>query len=148
MKLGYKFYRDYGNECYGDYLRHIATKAYKGGLITYLEHFSITKYNDANSGNILEAIMGYAWLYQNKKNPDLKDFPDIMNYMENEILKRATTDETEKKEEAMEESDTPNEDKTMVLMKDEMMVKLADIISAIMTTYLNNIEEAGEHREH
>eukprot|EP00972_Heterocapsa_arctica_P070570 10425481-Heterocapsa_arctica.AAC.1 len=59
MKLGYKVYRDYGNECYGDYLRHTATKVYKARLITYLEHFSITKYNDANSGNILGAIMGY-----------------------------------------------------------------------------------------
>eukprot|EP00972_Heterocapsa_arctica_P032972 4850793-Heterocapsa_arctica.AAC.1 len=25
MELGYKFYRDYSNECYGDYLRHTAT---------------------------------------------------------------------------------------------------------------------------
>eukprot|EP00972_Heterocapsa_arctica_P007099 1037288-Heterocapsa_arctica.AAC.1 len=64
-----------------------------------------------------------------------------MNYMENGILKRAMTDETEKNEEAMEESDTHNEDKTMVLMKDEMLVELADIISARLTTDLKKIEE-------
>eukprot|EP00972_Heterocapsa_arctica_P040580 5980459-Heterocapsa_arctica.AAC.1 len=49
-------------------------------------------------------------------------------------------DEPEKKEADLEESDAPNEDKAMAMMKEEMMMKIADIISARLMTYLRKIE--------
>eukprot|EP00972_Heterocapsa_arctica_P102428 15092957-Heterocapsa_arctica.AAC.1 len=65
------FYRDYGNETYGDYLRTMAARAYERGDIMNAEHYEISKFNNINSGNILEAIVGYAWIYNYKKDPDL-----------------------------------------------------------------------------
>eukprot|EP00972_Heterocapsa_arctica_P049062 7224697-Heterocapsa_arctica.AAC.1 len=38
QRLGYIFYRDYGNETYGDFLRTIAARAYDKGEITSAEH--------------------------------------------------------------------------------------------------------------
>eukprot|EP00972_Heterocapsa_arctica_P012880 1893374-Heterocapsa_arctica.AAC.1 len=71
QRLGYRFYRDYGNETYGDFLRITAARAYEKGEITMEEHDEISKFNNANSGNTLEAIMGYAWIFNYKKDPDL-----------------------------------------------------------------------------
>eukprot|EP00972_Heterocapsa_arctica_P042811 6312877-Heterocapsa_arctica.AAC.1 len=42
QKLGYIFYRDYGNETYGDYLRTTAMRAYGRGDITNAEHYEIS----------------------------------------------------------------------------------------------------------
>eukprot|EP00972_Heterocapsa_arctica_P068937 10186333-Heterocapsa_arctica.AAC.1 len=42
QKLGYKFYRDYGNDCYGDYVKHAGKKAYDGGIISYEDYCAIT----------------------------------------------------------------------------------------------------------
>eukprot|EP00972_Heterocapsa_arctica_P044491 6567669-Heterocapsa_arctica.AAC.1 len=67
QKLGYLFYRDYGNEMYGYFLRMIAMKGCEDGNITKTEFDSIAKYNNVNMGNILEAITGYAWIYNYKK---------------------------------------------------------------------------------
>eukprot|EP00972_Heterocapsa_arctica_P098233 14498008-Heterocapsa_arctica.AAC.1 len=62
QKLGYKFYRDWGNETYADYLNNTAMKARKKHIIDKEELAMIMKVNINNLGNILEAIMGYAWL--------------------------------------------------------------------------------------
>eukprot|EP00972_Heterocapsa_arctica_P097810 14430274-Heterocapsa_arctica.AAC.1 len=53
-------------------------------------------------------------------------------------------DEPEKKEEVQEESDAPNEDKAMGMMKEEMIVKTADIITARLTIDLKKIMERLE----
>eukprot|EP00972_Heterocapsa_arctica_P101129 14905791-Heterocapsa_arctica.AAC.1 len=50
-ELGYLFYRDYGNETYGDFLRVIATKGYQDGNITKTEYDCIAKFNNKNMGN-------------------------------------------------------------------------------------------------
>eukprot|EP00972_Heterocapsa_arctica_P045566 6725816-Heterocapsa_arctica.AAC.1 len=62
---------DYGNEAYGYFLRTTATKGYEDGDLTKEEFYDITKFNNVNMCNILEAIMGYAWIYNYKKNPEL-----------------------------------------------------------------------------
>eukprot|EP00972_Heterocapsa_arctica_P048843 7194311-Heterocapsa_arctica.AAC.1 len=65
--------------------------------------------------------------------------------MENGILKRGMEDEPQKKEE--EEADAPNEDKAIGMMKEELMVKIADIISAILMPDLKNLEKRLESIE-
>eukprot|EP00972_Heterocapsa_arctica_P099473 14678465-Heterocapsa_arctica.AAC.1 len=62
---------DYGNEAYGDYLRKIAAKRYEDGDLTKEEFYNIAKFNNVNMGNTLEEIMGYAWIYNYKKDPEL-----------------------------------------------------------------------------
>eukprot|EP00972_Heterocapsa_arctica_P045478 6713458-Heterocapsa_arctica.AAC.1 len=42
QKLGYMFYRDYGNETYRDYLRTMAASAYDKREITSAEHYEIS----------------------------------------------------------------------------------------------------------
>eukprot|EP00972_Heterocapsa_arctica_P013163 1935644-Heterocapsa_arctica.AAC.1 len=64
--------------------------------------------------------------------------------MENAILKRMMEDEPEKKEDAQEESGAPDEDKAMGMMKKEMIVKFADIITARLTIDLKKIMERLE----
>eukprot|EP00972_Heterocapsa_arctica_P070752 10451226-Heterocapsa_arctica.AAC.1 len=90
------FYRDYGNETYGDFLRTTAARAYEKGEITSAELYEISNFNNANSGNILEAFMGYAWIFNYKKDPDLVEFPDILNCLENGILNRMMEEEPAK----------------------------------------------------
>eukprot|EP00972_Heterocapsa_arctica_P113301 16436410-Heterocapsa_arctica.AAC.1 len=46
QKLGYLFYRDYGKEIYGYFLRMIATKGYEDGDIAKTEYDSIAKFNN------------------------------------------------------------------------------------------------------
>eukprot|EP00972_Heterocapsa_arctica_P061865 9120575-Heterocapsa_arctica.AAC.1 len=60
--MGYKFYRDWGNETYGDYLKNATKKARGENIIDDEDHAAITKYSAANMGNILETIMGYAFI--------------------------------------------------------------------------------------
>ncbi len=87
-KLGFEFFRDYGNEIYGDYLRHVSKMAHENGTLTKDEYYEITKFNNPNSGDILEAIMGYAVFYLYNKDPELQIFLDIRNHLENGIMKR------------------------------------------------------------
>eukprot|EP00972_Heterocapsa_arctica_P086788 12793692-Heterocapsa_arctica.AAC.1 len=42
QNLGYKFYRDYGDDCYRDYIKHVGKKAYVGGIINYEDYCAIT----------------------------------------------------------------------------------------------------------
>eukprot|EP00972_Heterocapsa_arctica_P104806 15444842-Heterocapsa_arctica.AAC.1 len=42
QRLGYMFYRDYGNETYGDFLRTAAGRAYEKGEITNAELYEIS----------------------------------------------------------------------------------------------------------
>eukprot|EP00972_Heterocapsa_arctica_P002195 314938-Heterocapsa_arctica.AAC.1 len=42
QKLAYLFYRDYGNETYGGFLRTMAARAYDKGDITNTEHWEIS----------------------------------------------------------------------------------------------------------
>eukprot|EP00972_Heterocapsa_arctica_P115064 16445833-Heterocapsa_arctica.AAC.1 len=62
QKLGYKFFRDWGNETYADYMRSAATKAFKTQILTEEEYDSIVRLNMGNLGKMLEAIMGYVWI--------------------------------------------------------------------------------------
>eukprot|EP00972_Heterocapsa_arctica_P057998 8556720-Heterocapsa_arctica.AAC.1 len=32
QKLSYRFYRDHGNQCYGDYIKYATKKAYDRGI--------------------------------------------------------------------------------------------------------------------
>eukprot|EP00972_Heterocapsa_arctica_P001234 180663-Heterocapsa_arctica.AAC.1 len=57
------------------------------------------KYNNKNMGNILEAIMGYAWLCHSKKDRDQQEFPEFANFLENGLLQRTTTEDEEEQEE-------------------------------------------------
>eukprot|EP00972_Heterocapsa_arctica_P026128 3849203-Heterocapsa_arctica.AAC.1 len=41
QRLGYMFYRDYGNETYGDFLRTTASKGYEDGELTKEEYYEI-----------------------------------------------------------------------------------------------------------
>eukprot|EP00972_Heterocapsa_arctica_P003963 589460-Heterocapsa_arctica.AAC.1 len=41
QRLGYMFYRDYGNEAYGDFLRTTAAKGYEDGDLTKEEYYEI-----------------------------------------------------------------------------------------------------------
>eukprot|EP00972_Heterocapsa_arctica_P040497 5967520-Heterocapsa_arctica.AAC.1 len=56
QKLDYKFYRDWDNETYADYLNNVIMKARKQELIDEEEYTAIMKHNINNLGNILEAI--------------------------------------------------------------------------------------------
>eukprot|EP00972_Heterocapsa_arctica_P027299 4012909-Heterocapsa_arctica.AAC.1 len=76
--------------------------------------------------------MGYAWLYNYKKNPDLVEFLEIVSFLEHGILNTTMEDEPEKIEADMEESDMPNEIKVQGMMTEEMMNNIADIVSASM----------------
>eukprot|EP00972_Heterocapsa_arctica_P009301 1369178-Heterocapsa_arctica.AAC.1 len=76
--------------------------------------------------------MGYEWLYNYKRIPDLVEFQEIVNSLENGILNRMMEDEPENIETYMEEADMPNEIKAQGMMTEEMMKKIADIVSASM----------------
>eukprot|EP00972_Heterocapsa_arctica_P075067 11077357-Heterocapsa_arctica.AAC.1 len=60
------------------------------------------KHNINNLGNILEAIVGYAWLSQYMKEYDLKEFVEIANYEENGLMQRMTAEDEEDQEEVEE----------------------------------------------
>eukprot|EP00972_Heterocapsa_arctica_P079016 11650759-Heterocapsa_arctica.AAC.1 len=58
------------------------------------------KYSVNNMGNILEAIMGYAFLSQYMKESGLKDFMEIANYLENGLMQTMVEEDEEDHEEA------------------------------------------------
>eukprot|EP00972_Heterocapsa_arctica_P031451 4632935-Heterocapsa_arctica.AAC.1 len=58
--------------------------------------------------------MGYAWLYNYKKDPDLADFQETLNCLENGILKRTMEEEPEKMAEADVEMPIEIEEKSMM----------------------------------
>eukprot|EP00972_Heterocapsa_arctica_P049515 7288099-Heterocapsa_arctica.AAC.1 len=74
-RLGYLFYRDYGNEAYASYLSKITSIALQNNDLTGTKGYNITRLGLANKGDILEAIMGYAWIYNRTKWDFLQDFP-------------------------------------------------------------------------
>eukprot|EP00972_Heterocapsa_arctica_P029072 4277174-Heterocapsa_arctica.AAC.1 len=61
--------------------------------------------------------MGYAWLYNYKKDPDLADFQDILNCLENGILKRMMEEEPDNMTEA--DVEMPIEIKEKSMMTEE-----------------------------
>eukprot|EP00972_Heterocapsa_arctica_P028270 4157407-Heterocapsa_arctica.AAC.1 len=139
------FYRDYGNETYGQFLRKIATKGYDEGNITRAEHDSIAKFNNVNMGNILEAVMGYAWIYNYKNNPDLAEAQDILNCLETGIQTMLKTEETTKLPDA--EEDDQDEPMSKNKMTEEEATKIAEIMNKILKPDLLRIGNIGEHRE-
>eukprot|EP00972_Heterocapsa_arctica_P021468 3159751-Heterocapsa_arctica.AAC.1 len=82
--------------------------------------------------------MGYAWLYNYKKNPDLEEFQDILNSLENGILNRMMENKPENIEADME---MPTENKDQSMMTEEMMKNIADIVSMNQKAELLKIEE-------
>eukprot|EP00972_Heterocapsa_arctica_P025390 3738911-Heterocapsa_arctica.AAC.1 len=58
------------------------------------------KYSTANLGNILEAIMGYAWISQYMKESGLKEFVEIANFVENGLMQRMIEEDEEDHEDA------------------------------------------------
>eukprot|EP00972_Heterocapsa_arctica_P044708 6596806-Heterocapsa_arctica.AAC.1 len=70
-------------------------------------------------GNILEAIMGYAWRSHSKKEHDLKEFPEFANFLENGLMQRMTTkDEEEQEETEGKDGDILEENKKGVMTED------------------------------
>eukprot|EP00972_Heterocapsa_arctica_P082062 12094888-Heterocapsa_arctica.AAC.1 len=74
-RLGYLFYRDYGNEAYASYVNKITSIALQNHNLTEMEGYNITRLCPANKGDILEAVMGYEWIYNKMKWDFLRDFP-------------------------------------------------------------------------
>eukprot|EP00972_Heterocapsa_arctica_P115862 16450072-Heterocapsa_arctica.AAC.1 len=74
-RLGYLFFRDYGNERYRNYLTKITKEAYTKGELSKDDAFYINRLCNVNKGDILEAIMGYAWIYDKTEWPFLDNFP-------------------------------------------------------------------------
>eukprot|EP00972_Heterocapsa_arctica_P079780 11754908-Heterocapsa_arctica.AAC.1 len=58
------------------------------------------KYSVNNMGNILEAIMGYAFVNQYLKEEGLKDFAEIASFMENGLMQRMIEEDEEDHEDA------------------------------------------------
>eukprot|EP00972_Heterocapsa_arctica_P084699 12474692-Heterocapsa_arctica.AAC.1 len=81
--------------------------------------------------------MCYAWLYNYKKDPDLAEFQDMLNCLENGILKRRMEKEPEKMTEA--DVEMPSE-KEKSMMTEEVMNNIADFVSQNQKTDLRNIE--------
>eukprot|EP00972_Heterocapsa_arctica_P100425 14809773-Heterocapsa_arctica.AAC.1 len=57
------------------------------------------KYGAKNMGNILESMMGYAFISQYYQEKSLEEFEEIANYVENNIFARATEEEDEEEDE-------------------------------------------------
>ena len=123
----------------------IATKGYEDGIITKTEYDSIAKFNNENMGNILEAIMGYAWIYNYKKNPELAEFQDIPNCLETGIQTMQMTEETTKVPET--EAERQDEHMSKNMMTEEEATKIAEIMSNIQKPYFLRIEAILENIE-
>eukprot|EP00972_Heterocapsa_arctica_P055489 8186956-Heterocapsa_arctica.AAC.1 len=59
------------------------------------------KYSVVNMGNILEAIMGYAFISQYMKEEGLKDFAEIANFLENGLMHIMIEEDEEDHEDAV-----------------------------------------------
>eukprot|EP00972_Heterocapsa_arctica_P104543 15406997-Heterocapsa_arctica.AAC.1 len=57
QKLGFKYYRDWGNGTYSDLLKSMTIKAKADGIINAEDFASIMKYGPNNLGNIVETIL-------------------------------------------------------------------------------------------
>eukprot|EP00972_Heterocapsa_arctica_P068578 10132744-Heterocapsa_arctica.AAC.1 len=57
LKLGFKFYRDWGNGIYADLLRSMTIKAKAEDIINVEDYTAIMRYGENNLGNIMETIM-------------------------------------------------------------------------------------------
>eukprot|EP00972_Heterocapsa_arctica_P010372 1524995-Heterocapsa_arctica.AAC.1 len=69
--------------------------------------------------------MGYAWIFNYKKDPDLVEFLDILNCLENGIPKRMLEEEPAKMTET--DVEMPNEIMEKGKMTEEEMKKVAEI---------------------
>eukprot|EP00972_Heterocapsa_arctica_P099847 14729008-Heterocapsa_arctica.AAC.1 len=98
-KLGYLFYRDYGNDFYASYLSQITTAALGNNELTEEEAFYISRLCATNKGDILESVMGYAWIYNKKKYGCLKDFPEYVSILEKGLQSATEDSEEQEKEE-------------------------------------------------
>eukprot|EP00972_Heterocapsa_arctica_P073627 10871818-Heterocapsa_arctica.AAC.1 len=99
LKIGFKFYRDWGNAVYADLLRTMTTKAKADNTINATDYEAIMKYGKENMGNIVESIMGYSLVATYFKEEDFMEFREIANYLENEMIKRAAEEDDEPEEE-------------------------------------------------
>eukprot|EP00972_Heterocapsa_arctica_P091859 13547834-Heterocapsa_arctica.AAC.1 len=82
--------------------------------------------------------MGYAWIFNYKKDPDLLEFLDFLNCLENGILKRMMEEEPAKTTET--EIELPSENMEKSKMTEEEMNNIAEIVSQNQKTYLLKIE--------
>eukprot|EP00972_Heterocapsa_arctica_P004009 595927-Heterocapsa_arctica.AAC.1 len=82
--------------------------------------------------------MGYAWIFNYKKDPDLVQFLDILNCLENGILKRMMEAEPAKTTET--DAELPNEIIEKNKMTEEEVNNIAEIMSQNQKTYLLKIE--------
>eukprot|EP00972_Heterocapsa_arctica_P061723 9102583-Heterocapsa_arctica.AAC.1 len=98
--MGYKFYRDWGNETYADFLKNATKKAKEDKIIDDEDYAAIVKYSAANMGNILETIMGYSFISQYMKEEGLKEFTEIANLLENGLMQRMIEEDEEDHDDA------------------------------------------------
>eukprot|EP00972_Heterocapsa_arctica_P008519 1243354-Heterocapsa_arctica.AAC.1 len=82
--------------------------------------------------------MGYAWLYNYKKDPGLAEFQDILNCLENGFLKIMMEEDPEKMTEA--DVEMPGENKEKSMMTEEVMKNIADFVSQNQKAELQRIE--------
>jgi hypothetical protein len=104
QKVGFKFYRDWGNGAYADLLRSIAAKALKDKTIDSNDYWLITRYSPINLGNIIETILGYGFIAKNRKDERLMEFIEIANYLENALEARSMEEDTEVSIEEMDQA--------------------------------------------
>eukprot|EP00972_Heterocapsa_arctica_P001911 273536-Heterocapsa_arctica.AAC.1 len=138
--LGFKFYRDWGNETYGDYLKNAVKKAYEDKIVDTDDHYEITKFNSKNMGNILEAIMGYSFIYHDKKEQGLKDFPELANFLENGLMKRLVEEDEEEEEEADANAVAAHDGNKFGAMTEDMVKNIVNIVGQNVTTELEKVK--------
>eukprot|EP00972_Heterocapsa_arctica_P068925 10183250-Heterocapsa_arctica.AAC.1 len=85
--------------------------------------------------------MGYSWISHYKKEQDLQDFTELANYLDNGMMQRMATADTEEEEcTDGQEASSSDENKQKVVTK-EMMKDIASMVAANMMTEMKKIKE-------
>eukprot|EP00972_Heterocapsa_arctica_P004686 694270-Heterocapsa_arctica.AAC.1 len=71
--------------------------------------------------------MGYAWLHHAKKDPDLQEFLEIANFLENGIRYRLMTEDDEEQEVADGDEGIMHDDDKKGMMTESTMKKIVDM---------------------
>eukprot|EP00972_Heterocapsa_arctica_P108643 15998829-Heterocapsa_arctica.AAC.1 len=108
--------------------------------LTEIEAYNISRLCPANKGDILEGIMGYAWIYNKTQMEFLKDFPEYVNILE-KGLQSATedSDQQEKEEEDIKEKHDQKIDEIMKNHAGQLMKEIQPSLDKIYQR-LENIE--------
>eukprot|EP00972_Heterocapsa_arctica_P079140 11666338-Heterocapsa_arctica.AAC.1 len=64
---------------YGEYLTNLIRDALKRGILNKDEHWLINRLNNEKKGDILEAVMGYAFIFNKTRKIMLGNCLEYMN---------------------------------------------------------------------